>query len=69
VACIDGEEALVRGRRIGQGGQRSGQRGPPWWRGTCGRLGGVGEQLEEAATGGVLAEEGDDGGTPGARLC
>jgi hypothetical protein len=44
VACIDAEEAPVRGRRSSRRGQRSGRGGPPWWRGT---RGGVGEQSED----------------------
>jgi hypothetical protein len=65
---VDGEEVPVMGRRSGRGGQRSGRGGAPWHRGTRCGVGGVGEQPEEAAVGGVLVEEHDDGGTPIARL-
>jgi hypothetical protein len=53
-----------RGRRSGQGCRRSGRGGHPWRRGTRCRVGGVGEQPEEAAANGVLAEEDDGGGIP-----
>jgi hypothetical protein len=57
----------VMGRRHGEGPEEwlrrpeSGRGGAPW---RCGTHGGVREQLEEAPTGGVLAEEDDGGGTP-----
>jgi hypothetical protein len=60
-ARADGEGAPVRGRGSGRGGRRRGQGGPPWWRGACCRVGGVGKQSEKAAAGEVLTEE-DDGG-------
>jgi hypothetical protein len=44
----------VRGRRSGRGSRRSGRGGAPWRRETHG---GVGEQPEEAAGGGVLRGE------------
>jgi hypothetical protein len=55
-------------QRSGRGDHRSGRGGAPWRRGTCGGVDGVGEQPEEAATGGVLTEEDDGGGTPVAQL-
>jgi hypothetical protein len=65
---VDGEEASVRGRRSGRGGQRSGLGGAPLWHRTRCGVGGVGEQPEEATTGGVLTEEDDGGVTPVALL-
>jgi hypothetical protein len=58
VTCVDGEEALVTGRRSGQCSRRSSRGGAPWRRGTHS---GVGEQSEEAAIGGVLTGEDNSG--------
>jgi hypothetical protein len=52
---------MVRGRGSGQGGQRGGRGGAPWWRRACC---GVGEQAEKATAGEVLTEEQDDGEIP-----
>jgi hypothetical protein len=67
-ACVNGEEAPVRGRRSGRGDRRSGQGGAPWQCGTCGRVDGVEEQPEEATASGVLTEEDDGEETPIALL-
>jgi hypothetical protein len=60
----DGEETPVRGQRSGRGGWRNGRGGAPWQHGACCGVGGVGEQSEKAATGEMLTEEDDGGGSP-----